>query len=79
MTVFVDVETQHLHNCHSDIQCVLETQGNDQKTQRQLTVADFSSYKPAVVNYRLGYFNILLVFLGSIESQKNNCPTFMTI
>jgi hypothetical protein len=51
-----------LDNCCFDIQCVLETQVNDQKTQRQLTAAGFSSYKPAVVNYRWGYFSILFVF-----------------
>jgi len=47
----------------SHIQCVLETQVNDQKTQRQLTAVGFSSYESAVVNYRWRYFSILLVFL----------------
>jgi len=60
-----------------DIHCVLVTQVNDQKTQRQLTASVFFSYKPAVVNYRWGYFSLLLVFLGSIESQKSNCPTHL--
>ena len=34
-----------------DIHCVLVTQVNDQKIQRQLTAGVFFSYKPAVVNY----------------------------
>jgi len=46
---------------------------NDQKTQRQLTAGVFFSYKSAVVNYRREYFNLLLMFLGSIENQKSNC------
>ena len=68
-----EFKRQKKDNCCSHIQCVLETQVNDQKTQRQLTAASFSSYESAVVNYRWRYFSILLVFLGSIESQKSNC------
>jgi len=56
-----------INNCCFDIHCVLVTQVNDKKTQRQLTVAGFFSYKPAVVNYRWRYFSLLLVFL---ESEK---------
>jgi len=62
-----------LEDCFLDIHCVLVTQVNDQKTPRQLTIGVFFSYKSAVVNYRWGYFSLLLVFLGSIESQKSNC------
>jgi len=63
----------HVEDCFFDIHCGLVTQVNDQKTQRQLTAGVFFSYKPAVVNYRWGYFSLLLMFLGSIESQKSNC------
>jgi len=57
-------------SCFFDIHCVLVTQVNDQKIKRQLTVGVFFSYKSAIVNYCWGYFSLLLVFLGSIESQK---------
>jgi len=59
-------------SCFFDIYCVLLTQVNDQKIQRQLTADVFFSYKSAVVNYRWRYFSLLLVFLGNIESQKSN-------
>lgn len=65
----------HKDNYCFDIQHVLETQVNDQKTQRQLTAAGFLAIKPAVVNYRWGYFRTLLVFLGSFKCQKSNCWT----
>ena len=52
--------------------CILIIQVNDQKTQRQLTAGVFFSYKSVVVNYRQGYFNLLVIILGSIESQKSN-------
>jgi len=45
------------------------------KTLRQLTAGVFFSYKHVVVNFHWGYFNLLLMFLGSIESQKNNCQS----
>ena len=57
-------------NCCFDIHCVLVIQVNDQKIQWLSPV--FFSYKAAVVNYRWEYFSLLLVFLGSIESQKSN-------
>jgi len=62
-----------VEDCFFDIHCVLVTQVNDQKIQWQLSAGVFFSYKPAVANYRWRYFSILLVFLGSIESQKSNC------
>ena len=62
-------------DCFFDIHCVLVTQVNDQKNQRQLTAGVFFSYEHAVVNFHWGYFSLLLVFLGSIESQKSNCQS----
>jgi len=60
----------NVEDCFFDIHCVLVTQVNDQKIKRQLIAGVFFSYKPAVVNYHGRYFSILLVVLGSIESQK---------
>jgi len=65
-----------MEDCFFDIHCVLVTQVNDQKIQWQLTAGVFFSYKSAVVNYRWRYFSFLLVFLRSIESQKNNLQNY---
>jgi len=69
----------YIENCCFDIHCVLVTQVYDQKMQRQLIVVGFFSYKPTVVNYHWSYFNLLLVFLGSIESQKSNCAIYLLL
>jgi len=67
-------------DCFFDIHCVLVTQVNDQKIQRQLTVGVFFSYKSVVVNYRWGilvFYLCLAIVLYDLETLVAKKLIFM--